>query len=284
MPSLHSKSTPRATKWKHFEPRKRFNPSSDFIFTSSGSQKRITVFSRPMSLSQQEGYGRPSLQEPSHSRDGSPVVTSEIINRYLELVFSSVSLYAMISLISRDPEHAGSYVTYGVSLFLRHVVGLLHHSIDSTGPVSKEFWRRMDRISHLIYVAGLFTPFCTVSVPSQESLALLLVVYLLLVIASTLSAIFQGFPPWASATFLLSIGLFAILMVREVITHWGNRAAADLVSGVVLMFGGGVVEQAIKFQWNRHFGHHELSHLLFGAGDVVFFVFLSRTAGHVSVV
>ena len=121
--------------------------------------------------------------------------------------------------------------------------------------------RRLDHAMIFIFIAGTYTPFCTLLLQPHQGRLLLGLVWAGALAGATVSLIWPHAPRWVSAPMYIALGWVAIAVLPEIL-HRGGVAAL-----VLLLVGGaaysvGAVFYALRRPnpWPTVFGHHEFFH------------------------
>jgi hemolysin III len=175
-----------------------------------------------------------------------------------------LSIIAGVALVATAPTQEGRissaiFVTTAVLLF--GVSALLHRG--SWSDSTEDLLRRLDHANIYLIIAGTYTPFAVVALPTQEGRVLLSIVW----IGALAGVVFRVFwvtaPRWLSTALYVVVGWVAIFFIPELVDGAGVTAVALIVLGGVLYSLGAVV-YAIKRPnpSPEYFGFHEVFHAL----------------------
>jgi len=139
------------------------------------------------------------------------------------------------------------------------VSALYHRRVWS--PRGYAIMRRLDHSMIFVFIAGTYTPFCVLLLPSGPATVLLAVVWAGALAGVALKLITPHAPRWLSAPLYLALGWVAIAVLPDIL-HNGGVAAL-----VLLLVGGaaysiGAIFYALRRPnpWPTVFGHHEFFH------------------------
>lgn len=123
--------------------------------------------------------------------------------------------------------------------------------------------RRMDHANIYLIIAGTYTPFAVLALPTDEGRILLSIVW----VGASAGVVFRVFwisaPRWLSTTLYVVVGWVAVFFIPELIDGAGVAAVVLIVIGGILYSLGAVV-YAIKRPnpSPSAFGFHEVFHTL----------------------
>jgi hemolysin III len=121
--------------------------------------------------------------------------------------------------------------------------------------------RRLDHAMIFVFIAGTYTPFCLLLLPSGTAAILLAVVWTGAIAGVALKLVWPHAPRWVSAPLYLGLGWAAVVVLPDI-----GRAGG--VTALVLLTVGGVAYSVGAFfyalrrpnPWPTVFGHHEFFH------------------------
>jgi hemolysin III len=121
--------------------------------------------------------------------------------------------------------------------------------------------RRLDHAMIFIFIAGTYTPFCLLLLPSGAAALLLAVVWTGAIAGAALKLVWPHAPRWLSAPLYLGLGWVAVVVLPDI-----GRAGG--VTALVLLMVGGVAYSVGAFfyalrrpnPWPTVFGYHEFFH------------------------
>jgi len=124
-----------------------------------------------------------------------------------------------------------------------------------------QIMRRLDHAMIFVFIAGTYTPFCVLLLPTGAATVLLAVVWAGALAGVGLKLAWPHVPRWTSAPLYLALGWVAVAVLPDILRTGGVPAL------VLLMVGGaaytvGAVCYALRRPnpWPTVFGHHEFFH------------------------
>ncbi|MGR6316483.1 hemolysin III family protein [Micromonospora soli] len=124
-----------------------------------------------------------------------------------------------------------------------------------------QIMRRMDHSMIFVFIAGTYTPFCTLLLNARHATLMLGLVWGGALAGVAVKLIWPHAPRWVSAPLYLALGWVAVTMLPQIL-HAGGVTAL-----VLLIIGGGIYSVGAVFYalrrpnpWPTVFGHHEFFH------------------------
>jgi hemolysin III len=175
---------------------------------------------------------------------------------------ATVAGIVLCSLAATRPGTAAlvSSAVYSVSVCgLFGVSALYHRRVWSRRGFA--LMRRLDHSMIFIFIAGTYTPFSALLLPSDRATVILAVVWTGAVAGVAMKLAWPHAPRWASAPLYVALGWVAVFVLPDLL-HAGGVAVL-----VLLLLGGaaytvGAVFYALRRPtgWPAYFGHHEFFH------------------------
>ncbi|MFG1838446.1 hemolysin III family protein [Micromonospora sp. NPDC049175] len=121
--------------------------------------------------------------------------------------------------------------------------------------------RRMDHSMIFVFIAGTYTPLCTMLLAPRPATVMLVLVWGGALAGVAVKVIWPHAPRWVSAPLYLALGWVAVAMLPEIL-HGGGVAALALLIAGGLIYSVGAVFYALRRPnpWPTVFGHHEFFH------------------------
>lgn len=176
-----------------------------------------------------------------------------------------VALVCGVVLVSIAAFRPGGTPVISVAIYSLTVCGLFGVS----GLYHRRVWtergyqlmRRLDHAMIFIFIAGTYTPFCLLLLPSGKAALLLALVWAGAVGGAAMSLIWPHAPRWVSAPLYLALGWVAVAVLPDILHNGGVTALILLVAGG-LAYSVGAVFYALRRPnpWPTVFGHHEFFH------------------------
>ncbi|MFG3604001.1 PAQR family membrane homeostasis protein TrhA [Micromonospora chersina] len=124
-----------------------------------------------------------------------------------------------------------------------------------------QIMRRMDHSMIFVFIAGTYTPFCTLLLDTRHATIMLSLVWGGALAGVAVKLIWPHAPRWVSAPLYLALGWVAVAMLPEIL-HAGGVTALVLLSVGGAIYSVGAVFYALRRPnpWPTVFGHHEFFH------------------------
>ncbi|MGY0003940.1 PAQR family membrane homeostasis protein TrhA [Micromonospora sp. I033] len=124
-----------------------------------------------------------------------------------------------------------------------------------------QIMRRMDHSMIFVFIAGTYTPFCTLLLDTRHATIMLGLVWGGALAGVALKLIWPHAPRWVSAPLYLALGWVAVAMLPEILHSGGVTALVLLIVGGAI-YSVGAVFYALRRPnpWPTVFGHHEFFH------------------------
>lgn len=121
--------------------------------------------------------------------------------------------------------------------------------------------RRLDHSNIYLIIAGTYTPFAVLALPSDKGRVLLAIVWLGALAGVMFRVFWLGAPRWLSTALYVVVGWIAVFFLQDLIDGAGATAVVLIVIGGVLYSVGAVVYGAKRPDpWPATFGFHEVFH------------------------
>ncbi len=184
---------------------------------------------------------------------------------WIHLYASAIAVVSGIALCSLAATRPGWLPLIGCAIYSVTSCGLFGIS----ALYHRRTWHRrgyavMKRLDHamiFIFIAGTYTPFSLLLLPSRSATTLLTVVWSAAVAGAGLKIAWPRAPKWLAVPLYLAIGWAAVLVLPDMMTSGGIAALVLLASGG-LAYTAGAIFYATKRPnpWPAVFGHHEFFH------------------------
>jgi len=159
------------------------------------------------------------------------------------------------------PGQMAAFAVYGASLVLLHLSSTLYHSFQA--PRVRLVFRILDHGSIYLLIAGTYTPFLVVGMPSRFSFILLGVIWGLAILGIVRSALFIGrFRILSTMTYLL-MGWLIVVASKQLIANIAYGGLVLLLAGGLAYTGG-----VIFYAWKKLPYNHAIWHLFVLGGSI----------------
>lgn len=188
-----------------------------------------------------------------------------------------ISVIAGVVLVmqAETPEAQISAAIFATTAALLFGTSALFHR-GSWSPRVRGLLRRMDHSNIYLIIAGTYTPFAVLSLPSGKGQTLLLIVWVGALAGVIFRVFWIGAPRWLYTSVYVGIGWVAIFFLPDLVAGAGVTAVVLIAVGGVLYSAGAVVYGLKRPDpWPRWFGFHEVFHSLTIAAFTVHYVAVS---------
>ncbi len=197
------------------------------------------------------------------------------LTHYFAAIAAVIGLVVLILLAADDATRQRTLLVYGASLVLMLIASASYHLIQDR-PARMRFLRKLDHSAIYIFIAGTYTPICTIRFEGFWQWGMPAVVWAL-AIAGTLVKLFviRG-PRWLTAGLYLVLGWLSVLALREIVQVLPPGGVFWLVAGGVVFTLGAVVyiTKILDFAPGV-FGFHEAWHLFVLGGSLCHYILIA---------
>ena len=177
-----------------------------------------------------------------------------------------VSLAAGAALVAvaaatRGARPGAATAIYALTVSLLFGTSALYHRINWT-PTWHRVMARLDHSMIFVFIAGTYTPFAVLTLPSRTGDVVLAVVWIGAAVGLTLRSAWQSAPRWLAVPLYLGLGWVAVFFLPELLRHGGVAAFVLMLTGGALYTIGAVVYGLQRPDpLPQVFGFHEVFHL-----------------------
>jgi hemolysin III len=150
---------------------------------------------------------------------------------------------------------------YTITIVAMFSVSALYHRKHWHNPVALKWMKRLDHSAIFIFIAGSYTPFALLALPSHEGWVLFWIVWAGAIAGVLLKMFWPSAPAWVGVPLYLLLGWVAAWFIVPIMDGAGVAALVLLIVGGALYSIGGVL-YGLKWPnpWPTTFGHHEFFH------------------------
>ncbi|MET0900140.1 MAG: hemolysin III family protein [Mycobacterium sp.] len=150
---------------------------------------------------------------------------------------------------------------YTLTIVAMFAVSATYHRITWKSKTAYKWMKRADHSMIFIFIAGSYTPFALLALPSQDGLVLLWIVWAGALAGVLLKLFWPTAPAWVGVPLYLLLGWVAVWFIGPIMDGAGVAAVVLLIVGGALYSVGGVL-YGLKWPnpWPTTFGHHEFFH------------------------
>jgi hemolysin III len=151
------------------------------------------------------------------------------------------------------------FVIYGCCMTFLFAASTIYHSFHS--PKTKKVLRVFDHIGIYLMIAGTYTPFLLVSLPSNWGNPLAFVIWGIAIAGILFKLFFTGKYEWVSLASYLAMGWLVIVATKPMLD-------VVPVNGLWLLLAGGLCFSAgvVFYRWHSLYYHHAIWHVFVMAG------------------
>ena len=200
-----------------------------------------------------------------------PALTTPVAERpRLRGVIHAVSAYvaavcgvAVIvgAAVMRGPGAALACTAYAITVFGVFAVSACYHRIKWKTPRAQIRMKRADHSMIFLFIAGTYTPFCMVALPSPIRWWVLGVVWAGALAGVILKVALPAAPRWLGVSLYVLLGWVIIAVAPTLVAHTGATVIVLLALGGIFYTVGGIL-YALRWPnpWPGVFGRHEVFH------------------------
>lgn len=198
----------------------------------------------------------------------------EPVNGFTHLagaVLSAFGLIWLIALTQNNTPKMMSLIIYGVSIILLYSASAVFHLTKTSD--GKLLWlRRFDHAAIYVMIAGTYTPLFYNVLEGSLRWWLLLIVWSVAAAGAVYKLFFLRESGLVSLACYVLVGCIGIVSIPQTLRVLPPGAFLLVGIGGIFYLIGVVIFGLEKPNFYRHFGHHEIWHLLVMAGSFVHFI------------
>lgn len=177
-----------------------------------------------------------------------------------------------LMVVGNDTGHRAAVAVYtGASLLLFSVSALYHRG--TWQPPMGGFLRRLDHANIFVIIAGTYTPYAVLLLPSDRATLLLWLVWVGALVGVFFRLVWLHAPRWTYVTAYVALGWVALFFLPDLARAGGWVVLTLMLVGGLLYTVGAVVYATKKPDPSpRWFGYHEVFHALTIAAWLSFYV------------
>ncbi len=150
---------------------------------------------------------------------------------------------------------------YTLTIVAMFAVSGVYHRVNWESETARKWMKRLDHSMIFIFIAGSYTPFALLALPTADGMVLLAIVWAGAIAGALLKMFWPSAPRWVGVPLYLLLGWVAAWFVAPIMHGAGVAALVLLIVGGALYSIGGVL-YGLKWPnpWPHTFGHHEFFH------------------------
>lgn len=172
----------------------------------------------------------------------------------------ALTLGAILVILSPDERTRVSTAIFAVTASMLFGVSALYHR-GHWGPRTSSVLQRIDHANIFLIIAGTYTPFSVLLLPSGPARTLLWIVWTGALLGVAFRVLWVGAPRWLYVPVYIALGWVAVVYVPDLLRGGGVTVFTLVVVGGALYTIGGVVYGLRRPNPSpRWFGFHEVFH------------------------
>jgi hemolysin III len=150
---------------------------------------------------------------------------------------------------------------YTFTIVAMFAVSATYHRVTWVSPTKRKWMKRLDHSMIFVFIAGSYTPFALLALPSDQGMVLFWIVWGGAFAGVLLKMFWPSAPAWVGVPLYLLLGWVAAFFIVPIMEGAGVAAVVLLIVGGALYSIGGVL-YGLKWPnpWPTTFGHHEFFH------------------------
>ncbi len=154
-----------------------------------------------------------------------------------------------------------STLLYTFTIVAMFTVSAVYHRVNWTSRTARTWMKRADHSMIFLFIAGSYTPFALLALPSNQGWVLFWIVWGGALAGVALKMLWPSAPRWLGVPLYMLLGWVAAWFIGPIMDGAGVAAVVLLIVGGALYSIGGVL-YALKWPnpWPTTFGHHEFFH------------------------
>jgi hemolysin III len=163
------------------------------------------------------------------------------------------------TLVSKRAGHAT--LAYALAIVAMFAVSAIYHRVYWESATARKWMRRLDHSMIFVFIAGTYTPFARLDMPSGTGHMVLAIVWGGALAGIALTLFWPSAPRWLSVALYLLLGWVAVWYAGMILHNAGVAAMVLLAVGGAL-YSIGAVFYGLRWPdpWPATFGYHEFFH------------------------
>jgi hemolysin III len=178
---------------------------------------------------------------------------------YVALAAGSALVAVSWALASTRAGHAT--LAYTLAIVAMFAVSATYHRVSWASTAARSWMRRLDHSMIFVFIAGTYTPFARLDMPSSTGHQVLAIVWGGALAGVALTLFWPDAPRWLGVALYLLLGWVAVSYAATILHNAGVAAAVLLaVGGALYSLGAVFYAQRWPDPWPATFGYHEIFH------------------------
>ena len=206
-----------------------------------------------------------------------------VIHSYAAVVAAFAGVGVIVgAAVLRSATAAFACAVYAVTIVGLFAVSAFYHRVSWKSPRAHVRMKRADHSMIFVFIAGTYTPFCLLALPSPVNWWVLGIVWAGAIGGVTLKIAWPGSPRWLGVSLYILLGWVIVAVSPALVDNTSVAVMVLLAAGGILYSVGGIL-YAAKWPnpWPSSFGHHEVFHACTAVAATLHYiaVWLVLTAG-----
>ncbi len=161
--------------------------------------------------------------------------------------------------------HTIAIAVFGLSMILLYAASTLYHS--ATDPVRRARWRIFDHAAIYLLIAGTYTPFTLLILPSPIGTIIFAAVWIMAIAGTAIKLFFTGRFKLISTLMYVFMGWLIVFAFNPLLEHMPSAGLQWLFAGGIAYTVGAVLYSIKKLPFN-----HAIFHVFVLAGTFCHFI------------
>lgn len=186
-----------------------------------------------------------------------------VIHQYAAFVAAACGIAVVIgAALLRGAAAPTACAIYAITIVGLFGVSATYHRVHWKTVRAQIRMKRADHSMIFLFIAGTYTPFCVVALPSPLRLWVLGIVWIGAVAGVVLKIVWPAAPRWLGVALYVLLGWVIVAVAPSLVTHAGVTVMVLLALGGIFYTVGGILYALRRPNpWPATFGHHEVFHV-----------------------
>lgn len=185
-----------------------------------------------------------------------------VIHQYSAVVAVIAGIALVVgAAILRGPMAAVACAVYAIAIFGLFAVSASYHRITWRSAQTRKRMKRADHSMIFAFIAGTYTPFCALALPSPQRWWVLGIVWAGAIGGIVMKMAWPDAPRWLGVALYIALGWVIVVVAPTLVASAGLPVMLLLAAGGVLYSVGGICYALRRPDpWPSTFGYHEVFH------------------------
>ena len=190
---------------------------------------------------------------------------------WIHVYAAVVALIAGATLVSVSWAMVGTRAGLATLLYTLTIVAMFavsgtYHRVNWKSDTARKWMKRADHSMIFLFIAGSYTPFALLALPSNQGMVLFWIVWAGAIAGVLLKMFWPSAPRWLGVPLYILLGWVAAWFVGPIM-HGAGVAAL-----VLLIVGGALYALKWPNPWPTTFGHHEFFHACTAVAAILHYI------------